>query len=52
MHIKHRTHVLDVHAVPDESDMLETPERLDIVDGMEGTTIRRFLRKMEVKIHA
>jgi hypothetical protein len=34
--------------VPDESDMTETPETLerpDIVDVMEGTTIRRHLRE-------
>ncbi len=40
--------MLDVHTVLDASDMLEIQEiqePLDIVDVMEGTTIRRYLRK-------
>jgi hypothetical protein len=52
MHIKHSTHVLDVQAVPDGIERMETQETLDIVEVMEGTTIRRYLRENGGEKHA
>jgi hypothetical protein len=50
--MQHRTHVLDVHAVPEDKEMMEIQESPDIMDVMDGGTICRFLRDTEVKIYA
>jgi hypothetical protein len=55
MHIKHSTHVLDVRAVPDGIERMETQDIQDIqdiVEVMEGTTIRRYLRENGGEKHA